>query len=222
MAQRLKGSQNCKSRSVVAAQPHNDDFRHSLATLPCERKGVRQHRTYLTFKMVTQQVARAVQPRLDRLRPQAQSLGSLLDAHFFDQARNAYKQLLTCNDEQPRPMLSGASRDRAVIVGWSTALRGQVFEFHREKCNRYKRLPASSVPKLPQLRSVIVRWSTCFVPDWLRDDPVLASTRGPAASFFGSCPRLSLRTWPLSAVDQPTINGRSRLAPDSIRATISL
>ena len=30
------------------------------------------------------------------------------------------------------------------------------------------------------------------VPDSLRDDSVLASRRGPAASFFGSCPRLSL------------------------------
>jgi hypothetical protein len=37
-------------------------------------------------------------------------------------------------------------------------------EFHREKCNRYKRILASSVPKLPQLRSVIVRWSTLFRP----------------------------------------------------------
>jgi hypothetical protein len=36
--------------------------------------------------------------------------------------------------------------------------------FHREKCNRYKRLPASSVPKLSQLRPLIVRWSTLFRP----------------------------------------------------------
>jgi hypothetical protein len=27
--------------------------------------------------------------------------------------------------------------------------------FHREKCNRYKRLPASNVPKLSQLRPLI-------------------------------------------------------------------
>jgi hypothetical protein len=33
-----------------------------------------------------------------------------------------------------------------------------------EKCNRYKRILASSVPKLPQLRPVIVRWSTLFRP----------------------------------------------------------
>ena len=33
-----------------------------------------------------------------------------------------------------------------------------------EKCNRYKRVLASSVPKLPQLRPVIVRWSTLFRP----------------------------------------------------------
>ena len=33
-----------------------------------------------------------------------------------------------------------------------------------EKCNRYKRILASSVPKLPQLPPVIVRWSTLFRP----------------------------------------------------------
>jgi hypothetical protein len=44
---------------------------------------------------------------------------------------------------------------------------------------------------------------------------------GAAASFFGSCARL-LMTWLRSAVDQPTIAGRSRLAQDSIQATISL
>jgi TCP-1/cpn60 chaperonin family len=75
-------------------------------------------------------------------------------------------------------------------------------------------------------RPNLAQWSCggppCFVPDWVRDDSVLASTRGPAASFFGSCPRLSLMTWPRSAVDQPTITGRSGLAPDSIQATISL
>ena len=30
------------------------------------------------------------------------------------------------------------------------------------------------------------------MPDWVRNDSVLASTRGPAASFFGSCPRTLL------------------------------
>ena len=37
-------------------------------------------------------------------------------------------------------------------------------EFHREKCNLYKRRLASSVPKLSQLRPVIVRWPTLFRP----------------------------------------------------------
>ena len=33
---------------------------------------------------------------------------------------------------------------------------------YREKCNHYKGILASSVPKLSQLRPVIVRWSTLF------------------------------------------------------------
>ena len=41
--------------------------------------------------------------------------------------------------------------------------------------------------------------------------------RGPAASFFGSCPRLSSMTWPQGAIDQPTITGRPWLVPDSIQ-----
>ena len=40
--------------------------------------------------------------------------------------------------------------------------RGRRDEFHREKCNHYKGILASSVPKLSQLRPVIVRRSTLF------------------------------------------------------------
>ena len=42
--------------------------------------------------------------------------------------------------------------------------RGRRDEFYREKCNHYKGIWASSVPKLSQLRPVIVRWSTLFRP----------------------------------------------------------
>ena len=40
--------------------------------------------------------------------------------------------------------------------------RGRRDKFHREKRNHYKGILASSVPKLSQLRPVIVRWSTLF------------------------------------------------------------
>src|SRR3954451_23585537 len=67
---------------------------------------------------------------------------------------------------------------------------------------------ASSVPTLPQLRPVIVWWSTLFRPRLGACDSVLASTRGAAANFFGSCPRLSLMTRPRCAVDQRHGSGR--------------
>jgi hypothetical protein len=38
--------------------------------------------------------------------------------------------------------------------------RGRRDEFHREKRNRYRRILASSISNLPQLRPVIVPWST--------------------------------------------------------------
>src|ERR1700730_128912 len=49
---------------------------------------------------------------------------------------NHYRQIVAC-------MLSGASRDRAVIVGWSTALRGQVIN--------------ESLGQLPKKRRVLAR-----------------------------------------------------------------
>ena len=48
--------------------------------------------------------------------------------------------------------------------------------------------PGQPVEGQERGRPVIVRWSTLFRPDSLRDNSVFASRRGPAASFFGSCP----------------------------------
>ena len=57
------------------------------------------------------------------------------------------------------PQLAGlGSIDNSLIL----FSRGRRDEFHREKCNHYKGILASSVPKLSQLRPVIVRRSTLF------------------------------------------------------------
>src|SRR6266566_3503883 len=40
--------------------------------------------------------------------------------------------------------------------------RGRRDELHREKCNHYRRILASSVPNYTQLRLVIVPWSTLY------------------------------------------------------------
>ena len=63
---------------------------------------------------------------------------------------------------------NGAGRGRRAIRGGAILLRDLQPQDQSvdpgEKCNRYKRILASSVPKLPQLRPVIVRWSTLFRP----------------------------------------------------------
>src|SRR5271166_806120 len=104
---------------------------------------------------------------------------------------------------------------------------GRRDELHREKCNHYRRIVASSVPNYTQLRLVIVPWSTLYRAR-VRNDSVLASTRGPAVrpQFLRELPEPSgseqasgiiMTAWAGGAVEQPTITGRTRRAPDSIQ-----
>jgi hypothetical protein len=88
---------------------------------------------------------------------------------------------------------------------------------------------AYSVPNKTKLRPLIVPWSTLCRADCVRDDSVLASTRGPVRTttqFLREWPEpcgseqasgIIMTAWAGGAVEQPTITGRTRLAPDSIQ-----
>src|SRR5215475_353656 len=66
----------------------NHDFRHVLATSAAERETGRERRPELPVEFRTQENTGAVQPRLDRLRPQTEQVGRFLHAHPFDDACN--------------------------------------------------------------------------------------------------------------------------------------
>src|SRR5579875_2571885 len=57
-----------------------------LATASSERKGVQNHRPDLLLDIGAQHGARAKEPRLDRLGPEPEQFGRLLDGHFLDHA----------------------------------------------------------------------------------------------------------------------------------------
>jgi hypothetical protein len=97
----------------------------------------------------------------------------------FVEGRNVtieYRWALGQYDRLPAMAAELVSRPVTVLVATGEAARscreyffvtysGKAYSVDPgEKCNRYKRILASSVPKLPQLRPVIVRWSTLFRP----------------------------------------------------------
>ena len=72
---------------------------------------------------------------------------------------NFFKCLLS-SDGHPFKCLHGKGESRRGRF----FVEGGAMNFIEIKCNRYKRILASSVPKLSQLRPVIVRWSTLLRP----------------------------------------------------------
>src|SRR5215471_11533168 len=76
------------SRRLDRADALNHDFRHVLATSAAEWETGRERRPELPVEFRTQENTGAVQPRLDRLRPQTEQIGRLLDAHPFDDSCN--------------------------------------------------------------------------------------------------------------------------------------
>jgi hypothetical protein len=120
----------------------------------------------------------------------------------------------SCSSRSRRALRDAGEIERD-IAAFARSSNGGVIVTASPRASRHRDL---IVTLAARHRLPAVYASAYFVTDG--DLISYGASRLPVPSV--SCPRLSLMTSPRSAVDQPTITGRSRLAPDSIQATISL
>src|SRR5262249_268473 len=75
------------SRKLTGADTTNHSFGHAIAAWAIEGETAGERRAELLVQSLAQQKPRAMQPRLNGLRLQAEKISRFLDAHSFDDAR---------------------------------------------------------------------------------------------------------------------------------------